>query len=138
MLSDYLERLRHLVPIEIIEIPDFSKRRGLKGASLKAAECREIVHALSPDTRRVVLDERGAEFSSLEFARWFETAQVQGTREITFMIGGPDGFDATITGQAHLKLSLGRMTWTHEMARVLLLEQIYRALSILRNVPYHK
>jgi 23S rRNA (pseudouridine1915-N3)-methyltransferase len=138
LLSDYLDRLRHLVPIEIIEVPDLSKRRGLKGASLLAAEAAEIARALASDTRKVVLDERGTQFSSQEFARWFEAAQVQGTRELTFILGGPEGLDPALCDQAHQTLALGKMTWTHEMARVLLLEQIYRALSILRNLPYHK
>ena len=73
-----------------------------------------------------------------EFARWIEAGQVQGTREVTFIIGGPAGLDPAFSQQAHLRLSLGKMTWTHEMVRVLLLEQIYRALTILRNIPYHK
>jgi 23S rRNA (pseudouridine1915-N3)-methyltransferase len=138
LTSDYLERLRHWMPVEIVEIPDPAKRRNIHGACLLAAEREAIERVLAPETRRVVLDERGAQFRSPEFAHWLETAQVQSVREITFIVGGPEGIDAALAGQAHLKLSLGRMTWTHEMARMLLLEQIYRALCILRNVPYHK
>lgn len=138
LLSDYLGRLRHMMPVEIVEMPDLSKRRGIQGAALKAAEREEVMRALAPDTHRVVLDEGGKEFSSPEFARWLEAEQIRGAREVTFIIGGPEGVDRALLGQAHLKLALGRMTWTHEMARVLLLEQIYRALCILRNVPYHK
>ncbi|MBZ5498213.1 MAG: 23S rRNA (pseudouridine(1915)-N(3))-methyltransferase RlmH [Acidobacteriia bacterium] len=138
LVSDYLGRLSHLVPIETVEVPDLSKRRSLRGAPLLAAEGEEFARALTPDCRKVVLDERGTQFSSPEFARWLEAAQVRGTKEIAFIIGGPDGVDGALLEQAHLRLSLGKMTWTHEMARVLLLEQIYRALSILRNIPYHK
>jgi 23S rRNA (pseudouridine1915-N3)-methyltransferase len=138
LLSVYLGRLRHMTPIEVIEIRDLSKRRGLKGAALLAAEGREIERALAPGCRRVVLDERGTEFSSPEFARWLEAQQVPGTQEIAFIVGGPEGVDRTVSEQAHLRLSLGKMTWTHEMARLLFLEQVYRALSISRNIPYHK
>jgi 23S rRNA (pseudouridine1915-N3)-methyltransferase len=138
LLSDYLARLSHLTSIEIVEVPNLSKRRGLRGAALLLAEGEEIARALTSNGRKVVLDERGTQFSSLEFARWIEAGQIQGTREIAFIIGGPEGIGRALSEQAHLKLSLGKMTWTHEMARVLLLEQIYRALCILRNIPYHK
>lgn len=138
LLIDYLGRLNHLIPVEILEVPDLSKRRKLKGAALRSAEAVEIESALARDCRTVVLDERGMQFSSPEFARWLQAEQVHGVRELAFVIGGPEGIDRTFSDQAHLALSLGKMTWTHEMARVLLVEQIYRALSILRNIPYHK
>jgi 23S rRNA (pseudouridine1915-N3)-methyltransferase len=138
LISDYVARLSHLASVEIVEMPDLSKRRGLKGASLLSAERVEMEHALSPEGRKVVLDAQGKQFSSPEFARWFAAAQTQGMREIAFILGGPDGIDPALLQQANVRLSLGAMTWTHEMARVLLLEQIYRAFSILRNIPYHK
>ncbi len=138
LLADYLGRLNHLLPIEILEVPDLSKRRQLKGAALRAAEAAAFDSALARDCRRVVLDESGRQLSSLEFARWLETEQVHGVRELAFVIGGPEGIDRAFSKRAHLSLSLGKMTWTHEMARLLLLEQVYRALSILRNIPYHK
>jgi 23S rRNA (pseudouridine1915-N3)-methyltransferase len=138
LIADYLARLRHLATIDIVETKDLSKRRGLKGAALLAAEGVEIGRTLSADSRKVVLDERGTQFSSTDFAQWLEAAQVQGIREIAFIVGGPGGIDNALSERAHFRISLGRMTWTHEMARVLLLEQIYRAYSILRNIPYHK
>jgi 23S rRNA (pseudouridine1915-N3)-methyltransferase len=138
LLSDYMGRLSHLAPIETVELPDLSKRRGLRGAPLLAAEGAEITRALSPDCRTIVLDAMGTQFSSPDFARWLEAVQAQGTREIAFILGGPEGVDHALRERAHLSLSLGKMTWTHEMARVLLLEQVYRAFSILRNIPYHK
>jgi 23S rRNA (pseudouridine1915-N3)-methyltransferase len=86
----------------------------------------------------VVLEETGTQFSSVEFARWFEAEQIHSTREIAFVIGGQDGLSTQVSARAHLRLSLGKMTWTHEMCRALLLEQIYRAFCILRHIPYHK
>lgn len=138
LAADYLDRLNHLIAIEIVEVADLSKRRGLRGDALLAAEGAEIMRILPSDCRTVVLDERGTQYSSREFARWLEGAQVQGTRGLAFILGGPEGIDGALNDHAHFKLSLGKMTWTHEMARVLLLEQIYRALSILRHIPYHK
>ncbi len=138
LLLDYLERLRHLVAVEIIEVADLSKKRGLRGAALMAAERAEFERLLPQGAHWVLLDESGRQFSSREFATWVETQQVRGTREIAFIVGGPDGVDPVLSSQADMKLALGKMTWTHEMARVLLIEQLYRAVSILRNIPYHK
>jgi len=138
LLSTYLARLKHFAPIETVELPDLSRRRGLKGAALLAAEGAELARVIGRESRNVVLDERGKEFSSPEFASWFAAEQLRGTREIVFIIGGPEGVARALLEQAHLRLSLGRMTWPHELARVLLAEQIYRAWSILRNLPYHK
>ena len=138
LISEYLGRLKHLAPVDTVEVPDFSRRRGLKGASLMAAEAAEIARVIAPDCRKIVLDESGEQFSSLGFARWLGTEQIHGTRGLAFIIGGPEGMDDALVKSAHLRLSLGKMTWTHEMSRVLLLEQTYRALCILRNIPYHK
>jgi len=138
MLADYRERLRRLVACSIVELPDLSKRRGLQGVELKAAEAREITQSLCAGSRKVFLDERGRQMSSAGFASWFESERNRGTREIEFVLGGPEGLDSGVLELADMVLSLGEMTWTHEMCRVLLLEQIYRAHCILRNIPYHK
>jgi 23S rRNA (pseudouridine1915-N3)-methyltransferase len=136
--EDYLRRIDHMVACEVIETRDFSKGRSLRGAGLLAAEAVEIARFLGDNSRIVALHEKGTEFTSAEFARWFESEQNRGTREIDFVIGGPEGLDASILERSQLRLSLGRMTWTHEMCRLLLMEQIYRALGILRNIPYHR
>jgi 23S rRNA (pseudouridine1915-N3)-methyltransferase len=138
MLSDYLDRLRHLTPCDVAEVPDVGKRRALTGEALLAAEAAEISKHLSDRSLVVVLDERGNQFTSTGFADWFESEQNRGTREIVFVIGGPEGVPSDVTGRARSRLSLGKMTWTHEMCRVLLLEQVYRAFSIMRRIPYHK
>lgn len=138
LILDYLTRVRHLIPCEIAEARDQARGRSLKGDELVAAQATHLMKLLEGSSRIVVLDERGKQFSSTEFARWFEVEQNRGVRETTFVIGGPDGVGSSIVERAHLKLSLGTMTWTHEICRVLLLEQIYRALCILKNIPYHK
>jgi 23S rRNA (pseudouridine1915-N3)-methyltransferase len=138
ILSDYMARIRRLVPCEIVETRDLSKRQSLRTADLVAAEGKDLARHIPENGRLIALDERGSQFTSRDFARWIESEQNRGSRGITFVIGGPEGLCRTISGKASLVLSLGKMTWTHEMCRVLLLEQIYRALCIMRNIPYHK
>jgi 23S rRNA (pseudouridine1915-N3)-methyltransferase len=138
LLSDYTERIRHLVPCEVVETRDLSKRRSLPAAELIENEGRELERMLPQAGRLVALDEKGTQLTSQGFARWLESEQNTGARILTFVIGGPDGLSPVISGRAHLVLSLGKMTWTHEMCRVLLAEQVYRALCIVRNIPYHR
>jgi 23S rRNA (pseudouridine1915-N3)-methyltransferase len=138
LLLDYMERIRHLVPCEVIETRDLSRRQSLRGADLIAAEGEELARHVPENGRLVALDETGSQFTSRDFARWFESEQNSGARVITFVVGGPEGLSRMICSKANLVLSLGKMTWTHEMCRILLLEQIYRALCIMRNIPYHK
>ncbi len=138
LLQDYLERIRHLVPCEVVETRDLSKKRPLRAAELIAGEGEELARHIPEQGRLVALDETGTQFTSHDFARWLESEQNRGARVITFVIGGPEGLSRMISGRAHTILSLGKMTWTHDMCRVLLLEQVYRALCIMRRIPYHK
>lgn len=138
LLLDYVERIRRLAPCEVIETRDLSKRQSLRPADLIEAEGEELARHLPENGRLVALDETGSQFTSRDFAQWFESEQNRGARVLTFVIGGPEGLSRKISGKANLVLSLGKMTWTHEMCRILLAEQIYRALCILRNIPYHK
>ena len=138
LVSDYLERIRHIVPCEIIEARDISKRSSLRAAGLIDAEGEELSRHIPALGRVIALDEAGSQFSSRDFARWLESEQNRGVRVITFVIGGPEGLSRIVSDESSLILSLGKMTWTHDMCRVLLLEQIYRALCIMRNIPYHK
>jgi 23S rRNA (pseudouridine1915-N3)-methyltransferase len=138
LISDYLGRIRHLVPCEIIETRDLSKRRSLRAAELVAAEGEELIRHLPESGYLVALDESGTQFTSQDFARWLQSEQNSGVRTLTFVLGGPEGLSPMISNRARLVLSMGKMTWTHEMCRALLLEQIYRALCIVRNIPYHR
>lgn len=138
LVSDYLERIRHLVPCEVIETRELAKRRSLSVAELVAEEGKELARHIPESGRVVVLDETGKQFTSEAFAGWLAAEQNTGARVLTFVIGGPEGLNPMISGRANLILSMGKMTWTHEMCRVLLLEQVYRALCILRNIPYHR
>jgi 23S rRNA (pseudouridine1915-N3)-methyltransferase len=138
LLSDYVDRIGHLVRCDVIETRDLSKRRSLPATELIANEGKELAKALPQSGRVVALDEKGAQFTSQGFARWLEAQGNSGARSLNFVIGGPEGLSPMISHRAHLILSMGKMTWTHEMCRVLLAEQIYRALCIMRNIPYHR
>lgn len=138
LIADYLGRIHHLIPCEIVEIRDLSKGRSLGAVQLIAAEGEEIAKNLPNAGKVVALDETGSQYTSEGFARWLESEQNAGTKTISFVIGGPEGLSPTLAQRARMVLSMGKMTWTHEMCRVLLLEQVYRALCIMRNIPYHR
>lgn len=138
LITDYLDRLRHLVPCEVVEARDVSRKRSLRATALAAGEAEELARHFPSSGKVVALDEKGAQLSSAGFSRWLESEMNSGCRAITFIIGGPEGLSSKITESAHMVLSMGKMTWTHEMCRVLLLEQVYRAFCIQRGIPYHK
>ena len=136
--ADYLERVRRMTPCEIVEIRDPVKGREPSATERIQLEGEHIIRQLPKAAFVVALDETGKQYASEEFARRLETEQNSGTKEITFVIGGPDGLNHNVAARARIVLSLGKMTWTHEMCRALLLEQLYRALCIINKIPYHK
>ena len=138
LVTDYQERIRHLVSCEVVEARDLSKNRSLPAVELIEDEGKELARHVPESGCLVALDETGTQFTSQGFARWLESEQNTGVRAVTFVIGGPEGLSRRICSRAHLRLSMGKMTWTHEMCRVLLLEQVYRAFCIMRNIPYHR
>jgi 23S rRNA (pseudouridine1915-N3)-methyltransferase len=138
LVSDYIERIGHWVSCEVVEIRDLSRGRSLRISDIIEAEGEEISRHIPKFGRMVALDETGTQFSSVDFAHWLESEQNSGTRSIAFVIGGPEGLSRAVAERAHVVMSLGKMTWTHEMCRVLILEQIYRAFCIMRKIPYHK
>ena len=138
LANDYLKRIRRIATCEILEIRDPAKGRTLRARERIQLESEDIARRLPKVAFVVALDETGKQYASEEFANWLAAEQNGGTREIAFIVGGPDGLSRNVTTRAQMVLSLGKMTWTHEMCRALLLEQIYRALCILNKIPYHK
>ena len=126
--DEYLQRLSHFVKCEIVEIRDSDKK----------TEGERILEKLNQNTFACVLDVAGQCLSSQELAKKFENWQNKGTREISFIIGGADGTSSEVAERADLRLSLSFLTFTHEMARVVLLEQLYRAFTIIKGFPYQK
>jgi len=132
-IENYRRRLARFCPIEIVEVRDAAG----KGTARAAREGKALAAKIEGRGVTVALDESGKEMSSAELAHWLgRTLETRG--EITFLLGGPDGLGTEAAASAGLTLSLSRLTFTHEMARVLLLEQLYRAFSILEGTPYHR
>lgn len=134
----YEARIGRMTPFEYTALPDVRVSRSAGADRQKEIEGSAILAAVRPGEVMVLLDEKGKEFTSREFAGWLSRQMSAGvSKGLTFVIGGPYGFSDAVYSRASQKIALSRMTFTHEMARVLLLEQIYRGLSILRGSPYH-
>ncbi len=132
--SDLAGRIEHFTGLTVEEIPPVGEAGRRSKAGLSTGE-RNLLEKTRGSTR-VFLDERGREWTSAEFAEWLGQQALRGTRELVFLIGGPDGFSAAFRKEADVLLALSRMTLTHDWARSLLLEQIYRGFTILRGYPY--
>lgn len=136
-IDEYLERIRRVVPISVEELSP-ARKGGQDPSRAKALEGRALLERLRPGETVVALDERGDELDSRAFAdRVLGRAMNQG-RDLAFLIGGAEGHAAEVRARADLALSLSRLTLAHRLARLVLAEQIYRGLSILRGEPYHK
>ena len=136
-IKDYTQRLSHFVQFDIDVIPELKNAKKLSEAQQKEAEGELILKALLPGDRVVLLDEGGKEFRSTEFAAWIEHKQNISTKRLVFIVGGPYGFAPKVYEAAHEKLSLSKMTFSHQMIRLLFVEQLYRAYTIINHLPYH-
>jgi 23S rRNA (pseudouridine1915-N3)-methyltransferase len=134
LVNDYASRLAKFGEFAIEEIPEAKKRGSKSPGKLSAGEVRMLEKLRS--STKIFLDSQGGEWTSQEFALWLGQQGVRGTRELAFVVGGPDGFSSAFRAKADLVLSLSRMTLTHDWTRALLLEQIYRGFTILRGFPY--
>ena len=133
-IEDYAGRVRRYLPLEIGEV------REEKGARMEAgreAECGRLMKLVPKNTRLIILDERGDEVTSAQLAAFLGAERDRGTGELVFAVGGAYGFSEAFRARAAKTLALSRMTFTHQMVRVFLLEQIYRGFTILNNEPYH-
>jgi len=136
-IEKYLRYLKLYAPAELKVLRE-EKVEDLRDAPrIRKLEAAKIAKALSPNAYVVALDERGREFTSHEFAAFLDKALEKGTREMSFVLGGAMGLDESVTGKAGAVLALSRWTLTHEMARLVLLEQIYRAFTIIKGKTYH-
>lgn len=134
----YLNRIKHFYPIEVTEIrPERGRQNADDGAIMRAQSAR-LLEALPSQGYVVVLDERGETIDSLRFARWLERLTIDHSHGITFVMGGDVGLDDSVRKRANKVLSLSPMTFPHQVARVVLVEQIYRACTLIRNIAYHK
>ena len=135
MIDDYQQRLKHYIPFDIIVIPELRNAKALSEAQQKEQEGMEILRRITPATDLILLDEHGQERRSIEYAQWIQKKMAAG-RDIIFVIGGPYGFSPAVYERANNKISLSQMTFSHQMIRLLFVEQLYRAMTILRGEPY--
>ncbi|HEY2322478.1 MAG TPA: 23S rRNA (pseudouridine(1915)-N(3))-methyltransferase RlmH [Thermoanaerobaculia bacterium] len=137
-IDRYLKRIRHFYPIEVVEVPAERGRQTQSDATTMRSQSSRLLAAMPARGTVVVLDERGQTLDSLKFARWLERLTIDSPHGIHFVIGGDVGFDDSVRTRADKLLSLSAMTLPHQIARVVLLEQIYRACTLIRNIRYHK
>jgi 23S rRNA (pseudouridine1915-N3)-methyltransferase len=136
-LDIYVSRLKHYVPFSITEIPELKNVSALTKDQIKTREGELILKNIRNTDDVILLDERGKEYSSMELARILQDKMTYGGRDIVYVIGGAYGFSDAVYSRANSKLSLSRMTFSHQMVRAIFAEQIYRAFTIMKGEPYH-
>ncbi|MBK7212032.1 MAG: 23S rRNA (pseudouridine(1915)-N(3))-methyltransferase RlmH [Bacteroidales bacterium] len=133
----FTKRIQHYLSIRLNIIPDLKDRKNLSASQVKEKEAILLMKELTYASTIVLLDENGSLYSSVEFSNFFQKQMNSGTKELFFVIGGAYGVDESIKKKAHFTISLSKMTFTHQMIRLLLTEQIYRSMTILKNEQYH-
>ncbi len=136
-IDEYSKRLAHYVPFELTVIPELRNTKSLSADQQKEREADLILKALQPGDYVVLLDEHGREFTSLQFASYLEKKMANIAKRLIFVVGGPYGFSNRVYQAAQEKISLSKMTYSHQMIRLIFTEQLYRAMTILNNEPYH-
>jgi len=136
-IDDYVKRLSFYVPFELKVIPDIKNRSSFTEDLQKEKEGQLILNQVSTGDYLILLDEHGSELSSIEFSKWIEKKMIAATRQLVFVIGGPYGFSNAVSQRSDIKIALSKLTFSHQMVRLIFVEQLYRAMTILKNEPYH-
>lgn len=137
LIDDYTKRLSFYVKFDLEIIPDIKNVKNLSEAQQKEKEGELILSKITPTDQLILLDENGKTFSSVGFSDFLQKKMNAGIKTLVFVIGGPYGFSETVYQKAQGKVSLSEMTFSHQMVRLFVIEQIYRGFTILRNEPYH-
>lgn len=137
LTADYVARAARYTPFEMKVLPDVRNARSLTPDQRKTAEGRQLLDTVAPSDFLMLLDERGRQYTSIDFASMLQKRMASGLKRLVFAVGGPYGFSPEVYERADGKISLSSMTFSHEMVRLFFAEQIYRALTILRGDPYH-
>lgn len=136
LIDEYRQRLTHYVNFDLVVIPELKNAKNLTIDQQKTMEGELILRQAGTNTDIILLDEHGREYRSIEFADYLQRKMTAG-RDVLFVVGGPYGFSPAVYQHANSKISLSQMTFSHQMIRLLFVEQIYRAMTILRGEPYH-
>ena len=135
-IDDYVGRIAHYMPFNILTLPELKSTKNLSFAQQKEREGELILRQLQEGDHVVLLDEHGKEYRSVDFASWLEKKN-QSVRRLVFVIGGAYGFSTGVYARANETISLSKMTFSHQMVRMIFVEQVYRACSIIKGEPYH-
>lgn len=136
-IDKYLGRLKHYITFNIVVIPDVKNVKNMSKLQQMEKESELFFKQISNQDFVVLLDERGKEFSSVEFSNYLSQRMVSGTSHMIFLIGGPYGFAEKVRERANFLVSLSKMTFSHQMVRLFFVEQVYRAFTIMKGEPYH-
>jgi len=137
LIKTYEARLKHYIQFSIVIIPDLKNTKNFSEEIQKEKEGDLILSKISTTDRMVLLDENGTSFDSIEFSKFLQKQMNSGIKQLVFVIGGPYGFSEKIYKKSQGKISLSKMTFSHQMVRLFAIEQIYRGFTILKNEPYH-
>ncbi|MBO0329578.1 23S rRNA (pseudouridine(1915)-N(3))-methyltransferase RlmH [[Muricauda] lutisoli] len=137
LITVYKKRLKHYIKFQLEVIPDIKNRKNLSETQQKEKEGELILAQLQPTDTLILLDEKGKQYTSVEFARFLQKKMNSGIKNLVLVIGGPYGFSDDVYAKSSGKISLSKMTFSHQMVRLFIVEQIYRGFTILRNEPYH-
>lgn len=136
-IEEYQKRLVHYLPFELKIIPDLKNTKNLSENQQKQKEGELILDKIKSSDTLILLDENGKEFSSVDFSKYVEQKMIGGIKNLVFVIGGPYGFSDEVYKKAQGKISLSKMTYSHQMIRMIFIEQLYRAMTIIKGEPYH-
>ncbi|GGH21529.1 23S rRNA (pseudouridine(1915)-N(3))-methyltransferase RlmH [Mucilaginibacter phyllosphaerae] len=136
-IEKYVKRLKHYTKLELVDIPELKNTKALTEEQQKAKEAELILKKITVQDHVILLDENGLEFTSVQFANYINKRSVSSSANLIFIVGGPYGFDQLVYQRANDKLSLSRMTFSHQMVRLFFVEQLYRAYTIIKGEPYH-
>ncbi|RKR80224.1 23S rRNA (pseudouridine1915-N3)-methyltransferase [Mucilaginibacter gracilis] len=136
-IEKYLKRLKHYIKFEVIDLPELKNTKALTQEQQKAKEAELLFKNISATDYVMLLDEGGLQHTSVQFADLLNKKMIASVSNLVFIIGGPYGFDGSIYKRANDKLSLSKMTFSHQMVRLFFVEQVYRAFTILKGEPYH-
>ena len=136
-LDLYVSRLKHYVPFSVVEIPQLKNVSAFSQEQIKEKEGELILKQVAPGDAVILLDERGKEFRSVEWAEWIRQRLARGGKALVFVVGGAYGFSQAVYDRAEGKVSLSMMTFSHQMVRTIFAEQLYRAFTIIKGEPYH-
>ncbi|MFH4968026.1 23S rRNA (pseudouridine(1915)-N(3))-methyltransferase RlmH [Gaetbulibacter sp. M240] len=137
LMTLYQDRLKHYIKFEIEIIPDIKNAKKLSESEQKQREGNLILKKINPGDSIVLLDENGKQFSSVQFSKELQKHMNSGVKRLVFVIGGPYGFSDEVYQKGNGKMSLSKMTFSHQMIRLFFIEQLYRGFTILKNEPYH-